>query len=372
MGSQACPVSPRLFSIEDRQLQLGWRSCRRGTRGGSGLCWRVRAALILCVAARDVASQLERKVMEIRRKFLVGVVSVLLAPSSVPLLHAQPSADSSGIRKSLLNCELVVRGTVVSIDGAMVPYEQIMGAPPDRATFPVTILRVSVESVLKGTWEANVLQVYVPGNPQLGSYVDGINYHYDLGEEAIFLLQYEPDLQSGGFVLWGDHRVLLKRSGRWVPRDGSLSGWTDAELQELLGTWMPQALTREADVVALCRVLRTEHRMEAVDSGNSLRIDFVSADVSRTWKGHLDSTPLVIRVLRNGTNLPEFAPVPSLDAGAEYLVFLKRAADGSLYPFAGFNGVFRVTGDELTVSSGLSFRLSRQELIERIEKEVGQ
>jgi len=79
---------------------------------------------------------------------------------------------------------------------------------------------------------------------------------------------------------------------------------------------------------------------------------------------------LLVRVLRKGSNLDWYAPMPPVYLGKTYMMFLKRDAVG-YYPFQGFNGFLEFWGEEMILNDHVPYSMTPSDLTAAVRKALG-
>ena len=85
-------------------------------------------------------------------------LALLIAFAVVALLPPRGSGaaepyDESRLRRDVRDSELIVRGVITSIRSDAVPYDSLFVQKRPGASFPVTVIEVAVQEVIKGVWE---------------------------------------------------------------------------------------------------------------------------------------------------------------------------------------------------------------------------
>jgi hypothetical protein len=275
-------------------------------------------------------------------------------------LAAGEPYDELLLRKDVLYGELVVRGTVTSISSVMVPYDSLVPSIEEDVLFPVSVIDVEIHDVIKGAWTQNHVQAYLPGDPKLGGFSMDVKYDYAVAEEVILCLHYDPRLLGGVFRLWGDWGSFVKREGVWLARRISDKEVCLDSIERIAREAEPPRMFDEADAVILGSIEDVVRR--ELGTGERGVADHIAVRVEESWKGPSTGETVLVRAIRKGTNLPWYAPVPRLSAGESYFMFLKRDHAG-FYPFIGFNGFLKVSGDQLVMNGRVMYPLSKSKMI---------
>ena len=300
------------------------------------------------------------------------------------IVNAERPYKTDQLKKDVRDSELVVHGIITGLDVEIVPYSQLTapqaptyGSPlttgqqpaePTIKKFPVTVVEVEINSIIKGSWSKSTVKAALRGDPASGGYYAGTTYNYEKGEEVILCLHYDPRVVGDGFLIYGDLGSFVKRDNTWLTRDGRSIVYFE-DIQMISRALEPDNMTRDADVVAVGTIESLQTR--EFDCGFPIMCiaDYVVFRVTKSWKGATTGETILVRALRRGTNLSWFAPVPELTVGESFMMFLKKD-DVGLYPFAGYNGFLQIVDDELFLNAPVRHSLSKARLETIVQQEV--
>jgi hypothetical protein len=276
--------------------------------------------------------------------------------------------DRGMLRKDVLYSELVVHGVIVSLGSEMVPYDSLFVIKKPGREFPVTVIGVRIQEVLKGAWPDGEIRAVLTGDPKVGGVHMGVSYDYEVGEEVILCLHYEEKIMGGVYRLWGDAGSFVMRGGEWMTRgdDPKVLCWSSI-IEQACAT-DPARMVADADAVVLGTV-ETIKRQKVGSASMSGTADCAAVRVKEAWKGASTGQAILVRAIRHGTNLSWYAPVPSLAAGESYLMFLKRD-DVGFYPFVGFNGFLKVEGEQLIMNGHVTYSIPTSRMRNTIREAV--
>jgi len=251
-----------------------------------------------------------------------------------------------------------VHGTIRSVTA--------ITAPEDGKTYPATAIDLDVKEALKGAWNKSTIRTVLLGTAELGAV--GVTYDYSVGEEVILCLRFDP-AQGGMFRFWGDGQSFVKRGDQWVDRRGRQ---VDEKLiREVSKQSTPSAMTNSADVVFVGNVLAVEARDFDCGLPKPCMADYAHVRVIEPLKGAATGETVLVRVLRRGSQLGWYEPVPELHIGAQYMMFLKKDETG-LYPYAGFNGMLEVRDDTLILNDHLPYYQSKTAVLKTVKEVSGE
>lgn len=303
--------------------------------------------------------------MRIRGLFLVAAITMF-----PPTSGAARNYDSGKLKKDVQYSELIVQGTITSLRTAMMPRNQVFLPQSSNPDFPITVIEIEVRDVIKGRWDSPTVRASLPGDPRAGGYGTGTTYNYEIGEEVILCLHYDPKIVGDHYRLWGDLGSFVKRADVWMTRDGSALVWPE-DIVALSATVDPVRMARDADVVVVGVIENVELREFDCGFPITCKGDYLTVRVNQTWKGAKRGETILVRVLRRGSNLSWFAPIPPVTAGESYLMFLMKDEVG-YYPFVGFNGFLEVQDEKLIMNGYVEYPLSRARVLTMVQEELGQ
>lgn len=297
------------------------------------------------------------------RLFIVCVVftSVVAAAAGIPVAGELGPWSTTD---ELLYTDLVVKGVVEFLDGERVPVQAYMPSDPrPDVTIPISVVRLRVLDVLKGSYHKPSLTFVVPGG-EPGSPVglSDMSYDLDVGNQVVLSLVFWKYMKGGMYMLRSD-------LGRWDKSDGDWVNHAHREVTEgpdairaALAPAEPERMFAQADVVVAGKV--TNSHMEEQDG---VGVDVVTVQVIDAWKGKPGATLTFRAIPRGGMNLAWWRPVPAIETGTEWVFFLKKYDDW-YFPFAGTNGLLRIDGDRLIRASATDYGISKPELKKRLTR----
>jgi hypothetical protein len=297
--------------------------------------------------------------------FAVAVAITLLSSTHVLALRAPWTPDD--VRKAVQRSELVVRGVIASIDTTM--------APQYGKLYPSTLLHLEVSEVVKGKWDKRELDVVLGGMNAGAGYAE-VTYDYRPGEDVILCLMFDPKLRGGTFRFWVDEQCFVNRNGTWMTRGRFGEQISLDFVRKAVQQTTPEAMARDADAVLVGTIRSVELRTfnhdgtsMAGDDGSHTKAtaDYVRVLATDGLKGVSPGDSILVRVLRRGTNIDWYEPVPTLSEGKSYLMFLKKDAVG-YYPFRGFNGFLEVRGNDLILDDKLRYSQSLPQVTDTIRQ----
>jgi len=127
-------------------------------------------------------------------------------------------------------------------------------------------------------------------------------------------------------------------------------------------------MAKEADAIAVGTIAFV--RRESFDCGfkpNLCTADYTHIVVSDSFKGVAAGDSVLVRAVRVGSNLDWYEPMPVLEPGKSYLMFLKKDAVG-YYPFRGFNGFLEVRGDSLIQNGHVPYTASKSQVADAVRE----
>lgn len=281
-----------------------------------------------------------------RQKALIVAATIALL-SSTRALAGGPPWKPDFVRQIVQRSDLVVRGTIDSVGTGTAPEPELKSR---KSEFPATVIHLHVSSVIKGSWSTQTIDAVLLGTAQAGT--EGVSYDYKPGEELILCLRYDPEAHGGMYRFWNGEQCFVDHAGTWethgpFPHEVSLDAVIKAARQT-----DPQAMALDADAIAIGTV-RSFHLRTFYPDGTSVpgdiaprqaaTADYASVLVTGQLKGEASAgDTLLVRVIRRGSNIEWYEPVPALEVGRSYVMFLKKDSVG-YYPFRGFNGFLEVS-----------------------------
>ena len=304
-----------------------------------------------------------------KQRWLITVLVVTFAMAAVFVAGAANKYPQEYLIKDVRDSELIVEGVVTAVGSSQVPADQVFAHKSASESFPVTTIEVSIDNVLKGKWDIKTVTAVLTGNPDLGTFHAGVSYDYEPGESVVLCLHFDPNMMGGVYRLYGDAGSFVKRGTKWTTRGRQSEELTMTDMNRELAAAAPGSMVTAADAVVLGSVEQVDRK--EFDCGCPLTCiaDYVTVRVLQSWKGPENGVSILVRALRRGTNLPWYAPVPLMNEGEPYLMFLKRDSVG-FYPFIGFNGFLKVDGDELIMNGHVQHPMSRAKMFAAIQQEV--
>lgn len=295
--------------------------------------------------------------------------TLTLAAALLPISAAATQVyDPARLKKDVRDSELVVQGTVSSVHSEMVLYDDLFANSKPGLQYPVTIIDVAIETVLKGSWGEPKVRAVLPGDPKTGGYIPDASYDYLPGEEVILCLHFDPRVTADRFRLWGGGS-FVKRGDVWMKRGERPTVVSLADIQEEAQAVDPPPMVRAADAVFLGTIQALETREFDCGFPRACIADYATVRVITAWKGASVGDAILVRALRRGTNLPWYAPVPPLAVGETYMMFLKRD-DVGYFPFAGFNGFLKAQDDDLIMNGYVPYPLSKSQMMKLVQEEI--
>lgn len=277
-----------------------------------------------------------------------GVVAFLLMGAAPNPAHAETYRPGL-LRRVVMECELMVQGVVDSVWTSTTVTRGV-----ER---PATVVRIDVQSVLKGIWADQTLDAVLEGT--VGSPCTCHVYDYEPGQDVIFCVDIEP--QDGDIChLWVSTKSFVFRDGQWMSRDRKIVSIDDIQ-RELARLELGQ-IACDADAALVGTVVNAQEVEFDCDGWRSCVAESISVRVDEAWKGVARGEIIPVRAIRIGTNLDWWAPMQEVQTGQRYLMLLKRD-DVGYYPFVGFNGFLKVRGDELVVNQDVIYPVSKADAL---------
>lgn len=295
----------------------------------------------------------------------VLAATIALVPSGVGAIDRYPEES---LRRDVLGSELIVRGVITSLGSATVPRDSLFVVKTGRQ-YPVTIIELQITDVVKGQWSDPTMRAVIQGGPGKGSFILEYDYDYEVGEEVVLCLHYDPRMLAGAFWIWGNSGTFVRRGHTFVSRGKRGSEVTLDSIVGAANALAPSRTIPDADAVVLGEIEAIDLREFDCGFPMMCTADYATVRVTESWKGPLVGERILVRAVRRGTNLSWYAPVPPLAPGQVFLMFLKRDAAG-FYPFVGFNGFLGVEGERLLVNGSLAHPLSKSRMLETVRQET--
>jgi hypothetical protein len=292
--------------------------------------------------------------------FAVAVAIALLSSTRL-LASSGPPWTPEDVRKSVQRSDLVIRGVIDSVGTGTAPEHEIK----TTREFPTTVIHVHVSNVIKGRWAGTRIDAVLLGTAQAGT--AGVSYDYKPGQDVVLCLRFDPEAHGGMYRFWVDEQSFVNREGKWRTRgQWGGNGISLESVLEAARQTDPGAMAREADAVLVGTVRSVERRTlnpdgssTPGDDGSHTKptADYTRVLVTDGLKSLSSGDSLLVRVLRRGSELDWWEPVPTLQPGKSYLMFLKRDSVG-YYPFRGFNGFLEIRGNQLILDDHLPYSLT--------------
>ena len=281
----------------------------------------------------------------------LGPVKYLAIVAILPLCADPGLAGSEVIRDPsawdyapLQYYDIVVRGTVRDVSADEVSRNALwtQAAKTDRMT-PVRRVTLDVLDVLRGPSVAAVWTFIVPF-----PYMQGYDTRYVHGQEVLIGAMYHPGLES--YYLKSYYGKYVRRGEDWVCEDTprGTRKFTDAELREKIRAVEPRSVVYDAELIVVGTVDSSAAEVITGSDSSAAEILRVQMRVDAIRKGHYEGGSIVVAMYQGGLYLPAWAKhAPDcFKPGEKWLCFLKKG-DVGWYPFAGSNGLLRVTEEGL-------------------------
>lgn len=287
--------------------------------------------------------------------FCLSVVVAQQASATSPF-GATPLCDP------LQQSHLIVRGVVVDNRDETMTLGQ-WGAVPENdqdagIRIGMSLVRVSVEEVLKGKWTDKEIVFRVRDQPWL----------LERGKEYVICGLWRQVQNGGFFVTEPGIGFYVKESNGWTACTSSRihpgEGMKNEDMVSRIREADVAHVTAAADVVARGTVIKTWDPESSNDPTHDKRATHYELRVIETLKGpSRDTLDLVVS--------PGLCVPRGMAPGQEWLVFLK-SGEGGFFPFAGRNSLLKVESDRLIFDMSVEFPETTDKVRRTVRAEVSQ
>lgn len=284
------------------------------------------------------------------------VLLMLLFPSNA----ASTSPTAHNPLGELPFSGLVIRGTVRAVQQERLSVQELTGrAGASADKLPNHTVTIAIDEVIKGTVTSNVVKFTMAPFCQL-----------QRGDSVLVGLRLNQVFRRGWYFLNGLESLLLAQGDEWYrPTDKVVL--SRGTVDSVLGSSQPSTVIKEAELVLSGRVTQVDTSKTLVETsagprrGIFLRWTF---DVLEVYKGILES-PTIKVTMQAGTNFdpPWRVPVPLfIQSGEVWFVCLRHQPEYGWIPFAGKNGMFKVSpGGALLYDSTVPLAVTVESLLKQ-------
>ena len=271
----------------------------------------------------------------------------------------------AGVSADLMRADIIVHGTVESVENQMVPASEYDPEWSMGGYFSIAYVNLHIEDVLLGTVGDGETMTFLVNQGQ--SDIEG---RYSAGDDVVMALMYDPSFRGGAFELRSGHGHLIRCELGWMTQTGKvLSG---EELRSLAYRASLEGVASASTCIIVGDVISTKKQelRNPNDARRYGRVWLVELAPERWIKGQNPSSGNVVFMsFIGGSYRPDWAGAGprEVSTGQKYCAFLHNV-DGELVVTGGVSGLLRVQPDGTLVRNDIALKKDTADLA-RIARE---